>query len=559
MCTFTAQALGVTGEHARLADVAQVQVEHHHALQPHAAPAVGHRAILERVDVRGDGLNLNAALQRALGQQLHVVDALGAADDLLAADEDVEAVGVLGVVGGRHGVERPGAQRVPVQDVEVRVVLRLDQSTQDALMLRGQVAIRVHPLHSVLLQHLDALGELEAQGGAQVLEGLEGVLLVHHLQLVREPLRQSVEHVQEEGVQHVQHLEVVLLDGHLHVQARELAQVAVRVAVLGAEHRADLEHALHVRHHRHLLVQLRGLRQARRLPHVVKLEHRRAALGRASDELGGVDLDEVLRAQRLAEQLAHAGLHAEDGLVGGGAQVDHAVVQARVLPHAHVRGVLGLEGALGARGVVDAERQPGHGAADAMDGHRLELHILLGARRDGLVGLEHQTLDVHHGLAGEVGHELYHALGHLDVVHEENYLDGGGLLAQHEECALALAAHVVHAPAQGDGLVHLAAVHVAHVRPHLARALLRTDEGRIAVAVRQRVRPAAAASSRADTSSALSAFCAAFSASLAAFFAAFFETPPSPTSSSSPPPPTSGSVGVSGVMCASPTGAVILK
>ena len=88
----------------------------------------------------------------------------------------------------------------------------------------------------------------------------------------------------------------MFLDGHLHVEAGELAQVAMGVGILGAKHRANLEHALEIRLDRHLLVQLRRLRETRGLAHVIQLEHGRAALGRAADELRGVNLDEILRA-----------------------------------------------------------------------------------------------------------------------------------------------------------------------------------------------------------------------------------------------------------------------
>ena len=51
----------------------------------------------------------------------------------------------------------PCAERVTVQDVEVRVVLGLDQAAQDPLMRGAQVPQRFHPLHPRLLQHLDTL------------------------------------------------------------------------------------------------------------------------------------------------------------------------------------------------------------------------------------------------------------------------------------------------------------------------------------------------------------------------------------------------------------------
>jgi len=51
------------------------------------------------------------------------------------------------------------------------------------------------------------------------------------------------------------------------------------------------------------------------------------------DNLGCVDLNEPLAVEEFSEQFTHARLQSEDGLVGRGAQVDHAVVQARVLAH----------------------------------------------------------------------------------------------------------------------------------------------------------------------------------------------------------------------------------
>lgn len=49
------------------------------------------------------------------------------------------------------------------------------------------------------------------------------------------------------------------------------------------------------------------LRQAAGAAHVVKAEHGGAALGRAAQQLGRVDLDEPLAQQRLAEQLRRGG------------------------------------------------------------------------------------------------------------------------------------------------------------------------------------------------------------------------------------------------------------
>lgn len=71
------------------------------------------------------------------------MDALRAADDLLAADEHVERVGVVRVVGARHRVERADALREAVEDVEVGAVLGLDERAQLALELGVEVLERV--------------------------------------------------------------------------------------------------------------------------------------------------------------------------------------------------------------------------------------------------------------------------------------------------------------------------------------------------------------------------------------------------------------------------------
>ena len=76
-------ALGVAREHARLPDVAQSKVQHHHALHAHSAAAVRRRAELERVQIRPDGVGRDAVQLRALFEVFGGVDALRARYDLL--------------------------------------------------------------------------------------------------------------------------------------------------------------------------------------------------------------------------------------------------------------------------------------------------------------------------------------------------------------------------------------------------------------------------------------------------------------------------------------------
>ena len=91
----------------------------------------------------------------------------------------------------------------------------------------------------------------------------------------------------------------------------------------------------------HLLVQLRRLSEEGGALEVVHLEHVGSSLGGGADDLRRVDLDEAALGQGVAEESAHSGLESEDGLVGRGAQVEHAVVQAGVL--VHLRGEISLE------------------------------------------------------------------------------------------------------------------------------------------------------------------------------------------------------------------------
>jgi len=330
-------ALGIAREERSLADVVQPQEEHHHALQTNAAARMRQRAVLEGVDIalqlrHGDAERLDALLEH-----VRVVHALRAADDLLPAQEHVVAVGDGGVGGVHHRVEGPQLGGVLVHDEEVRAVA-LAHDGAEGLFLRGGEVVAPRHLHArVSLEQREALRVGDAEGGAVEEEVLEGVLRAHRLQLALEARVEALEDGDEEVGEEVQGLVVVLVDGHLQVQAVELAKVAVRVAVLGAEHGADLKHALHVgARGRHLLEQLRGLGEASVLPEVLEAEDGAAALARAAQQLGALDLHEVTLQQELAEEGAHAAGDAHDGSVGGGAEVDPPVVQAQVLRGARV-------------------------------------------------------------------------------------------------------------------------------------------------------------------------------------------------------------------------------
>jgi hypothetical protein len=129
------QPPGVAREERRLPDVAEAAEEHHHPLQPHAEPFVRRRAVPERVDVGGDGTDVDAPCLRLRRQELRVVHPLRPGDDLLAADEDVEGAAVARFVGAGHGVERPHRRRVPAEHVELRVVPVENTRSNQSLIL----------------------------------------------------------------------------------------------------------------------------------------------------------------------------------------------------------------------------------------------------------------------------------------------------------------------------------------------------------------------------------------------------------------------------------------
>mmetsp|Transcript_4 Transcript_4/g.11 ORF Transcript_4/g.11 Transcript_4/m.11 type:complete len:469 (-) Transcript_4:259-1665(-) len=397
----------------------------------------------EGLDVGLNGADVHALGLGPLRKQGRVVDPLRARDDLLPTDEHVVRVGVPGVVRRRHRVKRPGRERVAVQNVKVRLVLLLDEPSQGPLHLGRQVVKGVL-VDAVLLEQLHALLKGEPEGWPQVLQRLEGVLLVDGLQLLLLVL-QAVEHVHEELIDHVQELEVVLLDRHLEVHADELAQVAVGEGLFRAKDGADLKDSPEIRADGHLLAELRGLRQAGVAPHVLELEDGGPALARAGHDLGRVDLHKVLGQQVLPEELAHGGLDAEDGLVRGGPEVDEAVVEPGVLVDVGPLGVL-------APARVRDIKGKRSGLGDNEHSRPLDLDLLDGASLHGGARHDGNAGDVHHAFLAQARHVLDHTLADhlLLLVHKKNALHGRRAVPEHHEGGFALSAHGMNSGAQAN-------------------------------------------------------------------------------------------------------------
>ena len=145
-------SLGISGEHADVANVRESEEEHHDTLETHSASSVRIGAMREGLEVSLQRVERDAVSLGTLREKLGVMDTLGSRDNFLSTDEDIEGVGELlsvslgndryGVLGVGHGVERTDGQRELVQDVEVGVVLLLDETTE--LLLHGRATSREH-------------------------------------------------------------------------------------------------------------------------------------------------------------------------------------------------------------------------------------------------------------------------------------------------------------------------------------------------------------------------------------------------------------------------------
>ncbi len=165
---------------------------------------------------------------------------------------------------------------------------------------------------------------------------------------------------------------LVLDERHLHVKLGELG-LAVGSQVLIAEAAGDLEIAVEAGDHQQLLVELGRLGQGVEVPRVHPAGNQEVAgsLGRAAAQDGRLDLEEALLAQDVAHELAEAVADDEDPLHLGPAEVEEAILEAKLFVGL---GPVHLEGRRG-RGIVEDQL----GGPD-LDRARLELGVLLAGK-----------------------------------------------------------------------------------------------------------------------------------------------------------------------------------
>lgn len=114
----------------------------------------------------------------SFNQIFRVVDTLSAWKNFFASHEHVVWVGIFGIVGIGHGVERTNRQRELVQHVKVSIVLGLHQSTQE-LLIRGWQIFLVTRFNASFTQHAYGLMELELEWWFQEFEWLHIELLTN--------------------------------------------------------------------------------------------------------------------------------------------------------------------------------------------------------------------------------------------------------------------------------------------------------------------------------------------------------------------------------------------
>jgi hypothetical protein len=117
---------------------------------------------------------------------------------------------------------------------------------------------------------------------------------------------------------------------HLHIDRGELGHVARGEGWVGAEDRANFEHALEPGGDRHLLVELRRLGQIGLRLEIGQLEQLRAALAGRAHQLGRVDLDKAVRHPVFAHCHLCRCRHLKHQQVLWAAQIEKAPVHANV-------------------------------------------------------------------------------------------------------------------------------------------------------------------------------------------------------------------------------------
>ena len=118
--------------------------------------------------------------------------------------------------------------------------------------------------------------------------------------------------------------------GELKVEGGELGRVLIGMRLFSAEAGSALEDSLETRCHSHLLVELRRLCKVCVAIKVVELEDLGTRLGSRADDLGEMELGELVLEEVITHSSGDLALNVEDEGVALGTKVYPTVVKARV-------------------------------------------------------------------------------------------------------------------------------------------------------------------------------------------------------------------------------------
>ena len=315
----------------------------HHALDAHAEPGVGDRAVAAEVEVPSERVLRETVGADAGREHLEIVLALAPADDLAVA----------------FGCQHVDAQRQP----------RIGRIGLHVEGLRGR-RIAVHqdrPIEALREHRLLVAAEVVAERDRLAVgrEERDRVLVAHarkRFLYFRERRRVALEegelrlallhHAPDDFDQEVlgeRHVVVEVGEGDLGLDHPELREVTAGLRLLGTEGRAETVD-LAEGHRAGLHVELAALGEVGLVVEIADLEERRRALAGGGGEDRGIDQREAAAVEVVAAGADHARPDAHDGVLARGAEPEVAVVEqergavllrrdrvlARFLQHAHV-------------------------------------------------------------------------------------------------------------------------------------------------------------------------------------------------------------------------------
>merc|ERR1719233_541613 len=186
---------------------------------------------------------------------------------------------------------------------------------------------------------------------------------------------------------------------------------------------------------------------------VGNLEHIGSSFTSCTDNLRSVNLYKTFLGQGIPEQLTHTSLQPEDGLVGGGPQVQHPVVQPGVLVHpGKVSLVLVCELPCS---ILYLQRQLRVTSRYYPHLLHVQLHILLSTALNLLINFLHHSLNINNAFFGDVSYEFDHLLTD-GLIDKGQALHSDLLLPDNKETLLAFSSASMQPASDGHSLlVHL--------------------------------------------------------------------------------------------------------